>query len=401
MTDGLRPGIGGQRFRLLRRPGGSTAVTPLELFFDLVYVFAVGQISHQLLGHLDWRGALEASIIVLAIWWAWIDTTWITNWFDPEKLGVRLMLITLMLLSLTMSAAIPEAFGDRGLWFAIAYVTIQIGRSAFCLVALGRNEQRSNFARILFWSVLSMPLWIAGGLAEGDTRLNLWIAAVGFDCVAPALGYVTPRLGKSITTDWEISGEHLAERCQLFMIICLGETVLLTGATLAAETVTTAVAIAYGASFLMSVMMWWIYFSRSGEAGELFENAASPGGLGRAYSYFHIPMVAGIISLAVAHELAIAHPTGSSETSFVAVTLGGALLYMLGNAAFNVTLAGGVPVRRGTAILILIALIPIGTMISPVALLCAVLAIFIALAIWDYFAEPPSRTATTGESLAS
>src|ERR687893_2667096 len=142
---------------LLRaRDGEEQRVTPLELFFDLVYVFAITQLSHLLLDHLTIEGALETLFLLLAVWWAWIYTTWVTNWFDPDRLPVRLMLIALMLVSLVMSVAIPEAFGERGLMFALAYVAIQVGRTAFVLIALGGTHQLSrNFQRVLSWYVAS------------------------------------------------------------------------------------------------------------------------------------------------------------------------------------------------------------------------------------------------------
>src|SRR5215217_8117357 len=122
---------------LLRtRNGGEQQVTPFELFFDLVYVFAVTQLSHRLLEDLTVGGALETLLLLLVVWSAWVTTTWVTNWFDPNQLWVRLMLVTVMLASLFMSVAIPEAFGERGLMFALAYVAMQVGRAAFPFVTL-------------------------------------------------------------------------------------------------------------------------------------------------------------------------------------------------------------------------------------------------------------------------
>src|ERR687893_1722113 len=142
---------------LLRtRDGGEQRATPLELFFDLVYVFAITQLSHLLLDHLTVEGALETLFLLLAVWGAWIYTTWVTNWFDPDRLPVRLMLVAVMLASLVMSVAIPDAFGERGLMFALAYVAIQVGRTAFVLIALGGTHQLSrNFQRVLSWYVAS------------------------------------------------------------------------------------------------------------------------------------------------------------------------------------------------------------------------------------------------------
>src|SRR5215210_8727498 len=125
---------------LLRaRDGGEQRVTPLELFFDLVYVFAVTQLSQRLLDHLTVGGVLETLMLLLVVWGVWVYTAWFTNWFDPDRLAVRLVLVAVMLASLVMSVAIPEAFGDRGLMFASAYVAIQVGRTAFVLITLRKS----------------------------------------------------------------------------------------------------------------------------------------------------------------------------------------------------------------------------------------------------------------------
>src|SRR5215210_4112265 len=119
------------------RNGGEQRVTPLELFFDLVYVFAITQLSHLLLNHPTIGGALQTLFLLLVVWWAWQYTTWFTNWLDPYALSVRLMLGAVMLASLVMSVAIPEAFDERGLMFALAYVGIQLVRTLFAVLALG------------------------------------------------------------------------------------------------------------------------------------------------------------------------------------------------------------------------------------------------------------------------
>src|SRR5262245_14096649 len=174
----------------------------MELFFDLVYVFAVTQLSHLLLEHLSLRGAFQTLLLLLAVWWAWIYTTWITNWFDPDRRAVRLMLVGVMLASLFMSATLPAAFGERGLPFAVAYVAMQVGRSLFAVAALGDDPSlRRNFQRILTWFAASGLLWLAGGAAAGAAREALWLAAVAVDYAAPVAGFWTPGLGRARTTD--------------------------------------------------------------------------------------------------------------------------------------------------------------------------------------------------------
>src|SRR5215212_2884896 len=193
---------------LLRaRDGDEQRVTNLELFFDLVYVFAVTQLSHRLLDHLTVGGVLETLFLLLAVWWAWVYTIWVTNWLDPDRSAVRLLLVAVMLASLVMSVAIPEAFGERGLMFALAYVAIQLGRTGFAGLALGAFHPLSeSFRRILAWFAATGVLWVAGGLAEGEARYVLWLLALGVDYSGPAAGYRTPGLGRSRTEEWTIEG---------------------------------------------------------------------------------------------------------------------------------------------------------------------------------------------------
>src|SRR5918912_3396576 len=153
----------------LRGPGGGAAeVQPIELFFDLVFVLAVTQLTHHLLDHLSLRGAGETLLLLLAIWSAWAHTAWITSRLDAGARTVRLLLVALMLGSLLMSAWLPEAFGDRGVAFAVAYLAIQAGRTVFVLLALGRRHALAgHFRRMLLWFAASGLLWLTGGLARG------------------------------------------------------------------------------------------------------------------------------------------------------------------------------------------------------------------------------------------
>ncbi len=200
--------------RLLRDRSGSYRVTNIELFFDLVYVFAVTQLSHYLLGHATVPGALQAGLLLAMIWLVWIYTTWVTNWLDPDQMAVRLLLVLLMLVSLAMSVSLPRAFEDLGLWVGGGYAVQQIGRSVFMVIALRGHRLHANFERVLVWCVASGALAVGGGFAHGSARYVLWLLAVGVDLAGGAVGFVTPGLGRSHTSDWTIEGGHFAERCQ-------------------------------------------------------------------------------------------------------------------------------------------------------------------------------------------
>jgi low temperature requirement protein LtrA len=371
---------------LRRRREGGQRVTPTELFFDLVYVLAVTQLSHLLAEHLDARGGAQTALLLMAVWTAWIYNAWFTNWFDPDRRVVRLVLLGVMLASLLMSATLPEAFGDRGLQFAAAYVTMQVGRTVFVVAALADEPGlRRNFQRILAWLAAAGLLWLAGGLVHGTAREALWLAAVAVDFAAPACGFWTPRMGRSRTTDWTITGGHLAERCQLFIIIALGESLLVTGTTFGELPPSAVTVAAFVVAFGGSVALWWLYFDRSAtDASGVIERSDDPGRLGRsAYTYAHIPMVAGIIVAAVGDELVIAHPSGHAGTATVATVLGGPALFLAGHAAFKWLVFGRVSLPRLLAILALGGLWPLGRALSPLQLATAAALVVAAVAASD------------------
>ena len=327
-----------RRAGLLRDRSGAQRVTNIELFFDLVYVFAVTQLSHYLLGHPTVPGALQAGLLLAMVWTVWAYTTWVTNWLDPEQLAVRLLLIVLMLVSLAMSAALPRAFGDLGLAVGAAYAIQQIGRSVFVVLALRGHPLQRNYQRILAWCAVSSALAVGGGLAHGTARDALWVAAVGVDLVGGAVGFYTPGLGRSRTSDWTIEGGHFAERCQAFILIALGESIVIIGATLSGEKSVTASGVAaFVVAFGGSVAMWWLYFDQSADAAaEKIAQSSDPGRLGRsAYHFIHPVMVAGIIVGAAADDKILSNPAVTASTASAWMILGGPALFLAGHAAFK------------------------------------------------------------------
>ncbi|MDC0672262.1 low temperature requirement protein A [Nannocystis radixulma] len=323
---------------------GHHRVTNIELFFDLVFVFAVTQLSHLLIGNFTLVGGGQALLLMLAVWWVWIFTSWVTNWLDPEKLAIRLLLLVLMTAGLLLSASLPQAFGSRGLAFALAYVFMQCGRALFCLWAV-RGESlgmRRNFQRIAAWLGASAGPWLAGGLSEGPTRWVCWMLALSIEWIGPTVGFHTPGLGRSTVDDWNVEGGHIAERCSLFIIIALGESVLVTGSTFAGLDWNAANIAAMAVTFISSLAMWWLYFDTIAERGaETISHAAAPGRLARlAYTYIHVLLVAGIIIGAVADEFVLAHPVGHPHPGAALAVLGSAGLYLLGNLLFKRAVLG-------------------------------------------------------------
>ncbi len=389
---------GGQRRRsLLKDHSGAQRVTNIELFFDLVYVFAVTQMSHHLLAEPDVQGAFQTLLLLALVWWAWVYTTWATNWLDARRIPVRLMLIALMLVSLVLSAALPEAFGSRGLIVAGAYVVMQVGRSAFIAVA-GRGQRVDRiFARVALWSVLSGCVWLAGGFASGHAREALWVAAFAVDVLGDAAGFWTPGMGRTTSDEWTIEGGHFAERCQAFILIALGESIVVIGGALAArQTVTVATGTAFVAAFAASTALWWIYFDRSADdAARVIAESADPGRLANlGYHLVHPVMVAGVIVAASADQEVLAHPAVTGRTATTWMVLGGPALFLVGHAAFKRVIWGTISWPRLAATALLALLLLPAPHITALTLGITVVVVLVAVGISDRIvARQPSHQA--------
>jgi low temperature requirement protein LtrA len=376
----------GAMFRVIV-PNQHSRVTYAELFFDLVFVYAVTQISHMLLGRFTPLGAVQVTLLFLAVWWVWVYTTWVTNWLNPELTPVRILLFLLMLGGLVLSTSIPTAFEGRGLWFAIAYAAMQVGRTLFWLVSTPpeRTPVRHNAIRILTWLSVSAIFWVLGGFAGGQSRLWLWGVALTIEYIAPAALFWIPKLGPSSVEAWAVEGGHMAERCAGFIIIALGEAIVVNGATFADLTWTSDIVGAFLSAFVGSIAMWWIYFHKGAEAGsELISKSAESGRLARlAYTYLHMPIVGGIILSAVADELVLKHPNGHSDIRTILSAIGGPLLFLVGTILFKHSIRGFLQLSHGIGIIALAGLAWFARDLSPLMLSFLTSAILIVVAVWE------------------
>ncbi|MBF0577365.1 low temperature requirement protein A [Dysgonomonas sp. GY617] len=382
--------------QLLRKRGEHNAsVSYSELLFDLIYVFAVTQLSHYLLHHLNFEGVVETTILWFGVWLVWQHTTWVTNWFNPDTRPIRLLLFGVMLVSLMMAASLPKAFGDRGLIFAICYAAIQVGRTLVILSLLGNSHHlTSNFKRILGWSCISGFLWILGGFNEGYFRILLWAMAVLSDYLSPMFGFYLPFLGRSDSgKEWTIDGHHLTERCQLFVIIAFGETILMTGASLSeVEVWSVERIVAALVSFIGSLAMWWIYFDVSSEAAtHKIQHSSNPGLLALKYHAVHVILVGAIIICAVGDELVGSEPSATVTYTSLYVLIFGPILYLLANMVFKWITCHSISISHSIAILVLLLLIPVSFFMSILIINSIVVAVFICIAIFEVVAPKVKR----------
>ncbi|QIL79203.1 low temperature requirement protein A [Diaphorobacter sp. HDW4A] len=363
-SSSLSSSNGPRALSLLRhRDGHHAKVTYEELFFDLVYVFAVTQLSHALLHHLSFAGLVETLILWFGVWLGWQYTCWFTNWFNPEAPAIRGVVFVSMLLALFMACAIPEAYGAKGVIFACSYVAMQVGRTAYVVWLLGPSHPMApNYRRMLGWLSIAGVFWIAGAFAEHEWRIALWLVAIACEYFSPMIGFALPGLGRSSTSEWTIEGAHLVERCQLFVIVALGETLIATGAVLSKEEHWgLGLLLALGATFFGTLAMWWLYFGTSSkDANTVITTSDDPGRIGAYFHYIHVVLVAGIIGSAVGNDLVMAHPYSMLSTAQVFTLVGGPAVYLLGSAFYKQVVYGCVPMSHIAGAIALLALVPVG-----------------------------------------
>jgi len=372
---------------LRRRDEGIATVSFSELLFDLIYVFAVTQISHYLLHHLNWIGFIQSTIIWFAVWMGWQHTTWVTNWFNPNIRTIRVLLFMIMIVGLFMAAALPEAFGDRAWIFVLCYITIQVGRTISILFILGKKHQLTpNFTRILGWFLISAVFWITGAFAEEYLRIFIWIIAVLCDYISPMFGFYIPFLGRSDSSkEWTIDGHHLTERSQLFVIIAFGETILMTGVSLSElEIWTNPVIFATLISILSSLSMWWIYFDTSSEAAsEKIKEVDNPGLLGLKYHSVHVVLVGALIMSAVGDELVVNHPLESITGEAIFVIVVSSIIYLATNMIYKWFTCHTIAKSHVAGIITLLLVIPFHKYLNMLLLNAIVVSVFVLISIFE------------------
>lgn len=358
-----------------------------ELFFDLVFVYAITQTAHLLIKDFTPFGVLHGFMILLAVWWVWVFTTWVTNWLDPERIPVRLLLFILMLLGMILSLAIPESFDEKGLLFALAYVFMQLGRTLFfCIHSRKHNPVLyKDFFRMSLWFSLSAIFWIYGAFKEEHERTIYWIIALSIEYLSAFLSFRVPYLGKSDSQNWKISGEHMAERCGLLIIIALGESLLVTGNSFAHTQHDSATIIAFISAFISTVTMWWIYFSLSAErASHQISASSQTGNLARlVYTYIHFLIIAGIVLSAVADEFILVHAHDPVSTGILVASIGGPVLYLIGNILFKTIIFNSHPRSHYLGLVLLLVLAAAYKMLTPSTLGLSVSMILVFVACWE------------------
>ncbi len=354
-------------------------VTPLELFFDLVFVLALTQCTTLIARTPTWEGALKGMLVLCVLWWSWTGYAWLTSVVDPEEGAVRLAMFAAMAAFLVAALCVPGAFGAEALLFACAYAVVRAAHIALFVIASREDAAlRRSVLGLSVSTAIGVALLLAAGFAGGALQLALWGLALLLDFGGPLLFGIE---------GWKLVPGHFAERHGGIVIIALGESIVAIGigerATIGAGVVAAAVL-----GMVVAAAMWWAYFDVVAIVAARRLARAAPGRernqIARdSYSYLHLPMVAGIALIAVGIKrtlLAIDEPLALVPA---AALLGGSAVYLLAHVAFRLRNMRSLNVRRLVCAAVLLALVPLGTVLPALATLGILAAAFVALIAYE------------------
>ncbi|MEU1688930.1 low temperature requirement protein A [Micromonospora sp. NPDC005707] len=387
-----RPSEPAQTGGIMRGEEDAQQASFLELFFDLVLVFAlVGVVSRMgpdLLSDdvgVRWLSLLYAAVLALPLLWLWTTTAYLTSRFDYRNGWIQLLVLVSAFGLLIMATSLYE-FEQHGATFAIVYVVLHIGRPLLLRPLLRKHEQvRALYTRLAIWAGITGVIWLAGAVVRGNLRLALWLIAITVDLVVARVRWPVPGMGRPPTSAWATaSSRYLPERYQQLLLIALGETVLSIGLTYATHSTTLAAKAALVVTFLSSVLMWRIYFYRAGqvlaEAVEMSTNRAAAGGI---IGVAHLLMVLGITLAAAGAEIVLANPEGPSVPAWLAVILGGPALFLFGRSRLERIVFNRLAVRRLVGIGVLLLLAPPLFFAPPLLAAIAAAVVLLGVAVAD------------------
>ena len=385
MTTAARRGV---------RASQPQGVTFVELFFDLVFVFAVTQITAGTAHDLTLAGVLRSILVGWLIWWAWTQFTWTLNPADTTHEWVRVLTLAATAAAFVMAASVPRAFTDEAIWFALPYLAVRL-LGLGLQVRVEMERRGADHAAVYRWagaSLVGLALVLVGALVDPGPRTVVWLAAIGADFAAATIA------GRAAT--WDLNPAHLAERHGLFVIIALGESLIVAGAAVSDAELTPDLVTAVGASIVVACLLWWTYFGWLKEALEHRFAAADPrrvGPLARdAFSFAHFPLIGGIVGFAVAVEETVVHPDDPMTGPVLAALGVGVAMFVASSALSLRILAGPILVARLAALVVMsVALVVVGAAVAPpVAPLGIVAAALLAIVIVES-ARPPDRQHAT------
>jgi low temperature requirement protein LtrA len=349
-------------------PDAEHQVTPLELFFDLVFVFAITQVTRLLEADPTWRGIVRGMLVLAALWWAWDVYAWLTSAMDVDEGGVRLAMLGSMAAMFGVALAVPGAFAGSAVLFGVAYLLVRLLHLVLSAIVTRDDAARhSALVRFAPTAILGASLLVLAGFLEGNTRVAVWGGALAIDYLGPAV----IGMGRG----WRVSPEHFAERHGLIILIALGESIIAIGVGAGFE-LTAGVIVAAALGIVVVSALWWLYFDVAAIFARRRLTQASGVEQARlardSYSYLHLPMIAGIVLFAFGLETTLGHLGDPLQTVPAVGLCGGAALYLLAHIAFLFRTTGRVFRRRTVGAVLLLALIPVALAMPALAALTLV-----------------------------
>jgi low temperature requirement protein LtrA len=375
------------RIRAVQR-GDTTKVRFLELFFDLVFVLAFTQCTALMVEHPTWEGIVQGLFVLAVLWWSWGAYAWLTSVIDPEEGAVRIVMFGAMAGVLIVALAVPGTFGDLGLTFAIAYGVVRYSQLAlFVLASQEDADLRYSVITLAVSSTVGIGLLAGASFLDGGPRLAVWALAILIDFGGPAIFGVE---------GWKLVPAHFAERHGLIIILALGESIVVLGVG-AQIGLTAGVIVAAILGVALASALWWAYFDVVAIVTEQRITRATPGreqnSLARdSYSYLHLPMVAGIVLVAVGLENTLAHVDEALHTVPAFALLGGVALYLLSHVALRLRTGRTLNVHRLVIAAALVALVPVATQLPALATLAGVNLVIWALITYETISYGEGRT---------
>jgi low temperature requirement protein LtrA len=357
----------------------SESVTPLELFFDLVFVLAITQCTALMADTPTWRGLAKGILVLGVLWWSWVGYAWLTSVVDPEEGVVRVVIFAAMAGLLVAALCVPEVFGDTALLFACAYAVVRAAHIALFLVA-SRDDPglRRSTTGLGTSTSLGVGVLVAASFADGTAQGALWALALVLDMGGPLL------FGQD---GWKLVPRHFAERHGLIVLIALGESIVAIGVGAGHEVDAGTVAAAV-LGITVAAALWWLYFDIVALVAERRLSNATPGheqnGIARdSFSLLHFPMVAGIVLVALGMKKTLAHVEDPLKLVPAVALLGGCALYLLAHVAFRWRNIHRLSAQRLVAAGLLVALIPLGVELDSLATLAVLAAVLIVLVAYE------------------
>jgi low temperature requirement protein LtrA len=372
-------------------------VTPLELFFDLAFVFAMTQVTILLADDPTWGGVLRGMLVLAALWWAWAGYAWLTSALDVDEGGVRLAMLASMGAMLFAALAVPGAFGDDAVLFGVAYLLVRLLHLVLSAI-VGRDDpdRRGALFRFAPTAIFGASLILLAGFLEGDERIAVWAIALAVDYLGPAV----IGMGRG----WRVAPEHFAERYGLIILIALGESIIAIGVGAGFELVP-GVIVAAALGIVVVSALWWLYF----DVAAIFarRRLMQASGVERArlardaYSYLHLPMVAGIVLFALGLKTTLGDVDATLDTVPAVALCGGAALYLLAHIAFLFRTTGRIFRRRTVGAVVLLALVPAALTIPALAALALVSAVCSLVVAYEVLRYRAARVQVRHPELAA